>query len=123
MSSIIGERASIKAGARYGGKGFARGAFIPKYLIGSIVTIDEVQEGQDGTECRLAELQCWVPMKYLHFLEKQDYVKPPQHKKHGMSGSRIYRIFRSMQQQVRNAVLHCLPILRRTRDYRLPRMG
>lgn len=56
MSSIIGERASIKAGARYGGKGFARGAFIPKYLIGSIVTIDEVQEGQDGTECRLAEL-------------------------------------------------------------------
>ena len=96
MSSIIGERASIKAGAIYGGQGFARGAFIPKYLLRSIVTIDEVQEGKDGTECHLAELQCWVPVKYLNFLEQRDYVKPPPHKKHGMSGSRIYRIFRSM---------------------------
>ena len=86
MSSVIGERASVKVGARYGGKGFARGAFIPKYLIGSIVTIDEVQEGKDGTECHLAELQCWVPVKYLNFLEQRDYVKPPPHKSMGCPG-------------------------------------
>mgnify|MGYP001625111049 CR=1 FL=1 len=96
MNSLMGARVTVRAGARYGGRGFSRGAFVPKYLVGSIGTIDKIQKGTDGTECHLLELQCWVPAKYLCFPEQHDYVKPPPHKKHGMSGSRIYRIFRSM---------------------------
>lgn len=94
-----GERAVILKGARYGGTGLSKGMIVPPYLIGGIGTVSEMSSTETGPEFYLAEFHCWIPERWLHFIQRAEMhlSDPGWPKTHGMTGTRLYRIWRGMR--------------------------